>query len=348
MVIAELKLDRYASTVRFVESDSILASDTARTLVVFDENTVRLPLRPLPVRAVVIPGGERAKQLAIWQAVLASCTGAGLTRQSRVIGVGGGAVTDVVALAASTYLRGVRLVLVPTTLLAMVDAAIGGKTGVNFSGRKNIVGTFYPAEDVRICPELVSTLSDKEYRSGLAEVIKAGLLGDSELVRILESQVPAVTGRDPGVVREMIRRAIRVKADVVNGDFKETGRRAILNLGHTFAHALEAVVGLGEWTHGAAVAWGIAQAVAAGIAIGITEPDYGDRVVELLKRYDYVVDGVAASPDALIEAMGADKKRTETAIRFVLQRRLGETSLEAIPLGLVRNILESQLQGGTT
>jgi len=159
----------------------------------------------------------------------------------------------------------------------MVDAAIGGKTGVNFGAFKNLVGTFYPAREIRICLDFLVTLPEAEYRSGLAEVIKAAMLGDARLFELLESEPDAVRNRDPSVTEELVRRAVSVKAVHVREDLTEQGIRSHLNLGHTFAHALESVAGFGAVAHGDAVAWGIVQALRLGSALGITDPDYRER-----------------------------------------------------------------------
>ncbi|MEX2445368.1 MAG: 3-dehydroquinate synthase family protein [Alkalispirochaeta sp.] len=326
--ITALHLGSYASHVLLCESvsDALVplttsGEDRQIDLIVADRNTA--PLIPTAVShpLVVLPAGEEAKQISVLEDLLESMVAAGLRRDSVVAAVGGGAITDVVACAGSLYLRGIDTILVPTTLLGMVDAAIGGKTGIDFGGFKNIVGTFAPAREVRIAPDFLSSLSDREFRSGLAEVIKAALLGDDRLLTILEEQADAVVRRERPVLEEVISRAVAVKAAVVQDDFTEQGKRAFLNLGHTFGHALEATAGLGALTHGEAVAWGIARAAAAAEHEGIGNPAWGDRTRAVLRRYGYDVSPCPAGvdPDEVIAAMQFDKKRRRQGLSFVVQ-----------------------------
>lgn len=288
-------------------------------LIVADSNTAELLDGDHGSAVVVVPPGESCKQPEVLIQLLAAFAGCALTRDSVVAAFGGGAVTDLVAFAASVYMRGIRVVLVPSSLLAMVDAAIGGKTGIDFHGIKNLVGSFYPAAQVRIRSELVSSLPEHEYRSGLGEVIKAGLLADTRLLELLEQQRDAVLARDRAVVAQLVRMAAQVKIDIVTRDFRETGERAHLNLGHTFAHALEAVAGLGTWTHGEAVAWGIARAMHLGSEVAATDPDWVERVLQLLTAYGYTVQPADADTGAILTAMQLDKKRRKDGLRFVLQ-----------------------------
>lgn len=286
-----------------------------------------------------LPPGEEEKNLENLQRLLSGALEAGLSRGALFVVVGGGVLCDLGSFAASVYLRGVKLQLFPTTLLAMVDAAVGGKTGCNFRGYKNMVGTFYPAEEVRVYPGLLSTLPEAEYRSGLAEVIKAALLGDEELLRILEGRREEVLRRDPRLLEEIIARAVGVKVEVVRQDFREGGKRAILNLGHTYGHALESVSGFGSYTHGEAVAWGIGRALALGRILGITDDTYRRRVEALLLAYGYALEPVSEAPEQLIEAMGQDKKRSGGELRFVVQRNICST--EVVPVA--RDLVEESL-----
>ena len=314
-----------------------------RAVVVWDENTTSLlaPLHELP--SVTLPPGERTKSLDTVSHLLERFLEEGLERDATVMAVGGGVVCDASALAASLYMRGARLVLIPTTLLAMVDAALGGKTGVNFSGYKNLAGTFYPAEQIIIIPETLETLPQREYLSGLAEVIKSAMLGDPALFEILAARVDAVLERDPEVVEELILRSVAVKGRIVEQDFTDRSGREWLNLGHTFAHALESVTGFEGWTHGEAVAWGIVQALRCGEAAGITDPGYAATATELLRRYGFRCEIDTISVDALIDAMQHDKKNRAGQVRYVLQRRPGETELRELNPELIRGVLNRNL-----
>ena len=290
-------------------------------LVVCDTNTVNLIPANYGGDRVVVPAGEACKTFEVLRAVLVAFGEHHLTRQSVIAAVGGGAVTDLGALAASVYLRGIRCVLVPTSLLAMVDAAIGGKTGIDFEGYKNLIGTFAPAREVRIVPRFLSTLSEREFRSGLAEVLKAGFLADPKLVEIATTRREEVARGDIEVVTSLIERAIAVKVAIVSRDFREGGERANLNLGHTFGHALESCSGLGVWTHGEAVAWGMARAAVCAQQLGIDQGGWASRVSALLADYGYSTAPLSREVplSRYMAAILRDKKRADQGVSFVLQ-----------------------------
>ena len=310
-------------------------------VLVCDYHTAAILPPDIDIPRVVLPPGERCKDFDVLRDTLSCFLRHRLTRDSVVAAFGGGAVTDLGAFAASIYLRGIDFVLIPTSLLAMVDAAVGGKTGIDFDGYKNLIGTFAPAAEVRLAPALLATLSEREYRSGLAEVIKAALLGDDELLVILEDRREEVLRRDAELLKEVIVRSVRVKARVVADDMTEHGRRAFLNLGHTFGHAAESVVGFDRIAHGEAVAWGIARAMRAGEAAGVTDGAWARRVVALLAAYGYRTDAAVegADPEALLDAMQRDKKRYRDGLRFVLQTGPQETSLVVLSEDIVRGVL---------
>lgn len=310
-------------------------------LIVADTTTVSLiPAGAAQIPRVVVPPGEACKSWQVLEAVLEACVARGLTRDSVIAGLGGGAVTDLTAFAASIYLRGIASVLIPTSLLAMVDAAVGGKTGIDFAGLKNLVGTFQPAREVRVYSGFVQSLPEREFRSGLAEVIKAACLADPELFGLLESEREAVLRRAPDVVEQIVHRAVAVKVEVVKRDFREAGVRATLNLGHTFAHALEACVGLGRMTHGEAVAWGIARAARTAERMGLDDGRWGRRVIALLSAYGYETGPLPAEVDrgCFRRALSHDKKARRDGLGFILQsgpqqtaqHRVRETTLTAI------------------
>ncbi|HEY9595838.1 MAG TPA: 3-dehydroquinate synthase family protein, partial [Spirochaetia bacterium] len=214
-------------------------------------------------------------------------------------------------------MRGCGLVLAPTTLLAMVDASLGGKTGIDFLGYKNMVGTFYPASRIVIRVDALAALPGREYLSGLAEVIKTAIIGDAALLALLEERREAVMARDPAVVEEMIRRSLAVKGRLVEADPRETGRRALLNLGHTFGHALESATDFSGWTHGEAVAWGMGRALAAGTRFGMTDPGFARRVAALLEAYGFRLRSDVPY-SALAPGLDRDKKRKGGMARLVI------------------------------
>ena len=305
----------------------LLDSNTEGRLVVCDANTTKLI--DLPDEPHVPGAGEECKGFDAWRRVLEAALDKNLDRSAEFVGIGGGAVCDLTAFAASSYLRGCGLTLVPTTLLAMVDASLGGKTGINLSGYKNLVGTFYPAQTILVAVDFLHTLPSREFHSGLAEVVKSAMLDDGELFALLRDRRDAVLAREQALMEEVVRRSLSVKIKVVEEDFRESGRRAILNLGHTFGHALEAVAGLGTYTHGEAVAWGIRCAMDLGMALGTTDPGYAREVEALLDAYEFPQRAKAESP-RLIAAMGRDKKRRGTSLVFVLQSALGDTVLREV------------------
>ncbi|MFO7850453.1 MAG: 3-dehydroquinate synthase [Spirochaetia bacterium] len=319
-------------------------------LCIFDENTEKTCPVSGEVNAetagetireerLVFPPGEKYKTWSSVSSAAEKLLDMGAGRDTVLAAVGGGVVCDLAAFAASVYMRGMRLVLVPTTLLAMVDASIGGKTGIDFGGSKNILGTFYPAEEVIISTEFLSTLPEKEYMNGLAELIKHALLADSELYRLLREKQREVLERDPEVLRELIFRSLRIKAAYVEQDPTEKGIRGHLNLGHTFAHALESAGGFSGYTHGEAVAWGLAKAAAAGVEMGITEPAYAEEVTALLSSYGYVLEGVSDDPRSLIDGMKNDKKKRGGKVRFILQKRREETLYSQVPEDILLKVL---------
>ena len=300
------------------------------------------PAAPL----VVIPAGEANKTLSSIETILSAALEAGLARDSLFIGFGGGVITDMTAFAASLYMRGAGLELIPTTLLAMADAAIGGKTGVDFGNFKNCVGTFFPAQKIHISVNILSSLNETEYRSGLAEVFKTALLYDADLFHLMTERRDSILSREQKYLSDVVTRCVQAKAQVVERDFRESGERMYLNLGHTFGHALESVAGFGSITHGDAVAWGISRALELGMRLGITDPAYAAEVRPVLTSYGWSVDPVhpvlreriaagsvkqADIPRLLLTAMKNDKKKRAGAVRFVLQRELNSTLVTEAP-----------------
>ncbi|MCG8400450.1 MAG: 3-dehydroquinate synthase, partial [Firmicutes bacterium] len=288
---------------------------------------------------------ETAKSWEVVHRLLTELIERRTERSGSLVGVGGGVVCDLTAFVASIYARGITLILIPTSLLAMVDAALGGKTGIDFGGYKNMVGTFYPADALVLLPECVATLSDREYRSGLAEVIKSALLSDETFVEHLEDHGSSLLSREPRVVEEVVRRSLAVKGKIASEDFREGGGRAVLNLGHTFGHALEAVTGMSRFTHGEAVAWGIRCATRLSYTQGRCSAGYLARVERILDRYGFErVDlcgttAQAVDVDRLIAALYYDKKSAEGALRFVLQSKVGEQEVVTVTEADVRQVL---------
>lgn len=318
----------------------------AGALVVFDGNTERLfgGAFPATPRAVLEPGEEH-KGWASVERILSRCAEAGLGRDGTVVGVGGGVVTDLAGFAAALYMRGCGLQLAPTTLLAMVDASLGGKTGMDFRGIKNLVGAFHPASRIVVCTSVLGSLPQREYASGLAEVIKTALVGDGVLWAALRDRREEFLRREPSAVRWAVERCLAVKGGICERDPREGGERALLNLGHTFGHGLEAACGFRGWTHGEAVAWGIGRAVAYGEAAGLTPASHAAEVRSLLSSYGYRAGADGVDAEAVLAAMGRDKKRRDGRLRLVLSRGVGDAETREAEEGAVRAVLASRAGG---
>jgi 3-dehydroquinate synthase len=283
---------------------------------------------------------ESAKNLRSVEQITRSMCRAGADRQSLVVAVGGGVVGDVAGFAAAAFLRGVKLVHIPTTLVSQVDSSIGGKTGVNLPEGKNLVGSFYPPQLVLTDPELLRTLSDREFRGGLAEVIKHAIIVDAEMFAILEKDLDKVLRRDRQALGFLIPRNVEIKARVVSRDEREVGLREILNFGHTFAHALESVTKYRRYQHGEAVAWGMIAAAFLGHELGLTRADHVSRIVALIRRLGPLPPWPGVPAMALLRAMRSDKKTRSGVLRFVLSPRIGEArSYDTVPLHVVERVL---------
>jgi len=308
--------------------------------------------RGLDMHLLEVPDGERAKRLAVVEALWRELAAVPAHRPDPVVAVGGGATTDVAGFAAATWLRGVPLVSVPTTLLGMVDAAVGGKTGVDLEAGKNLVGAFHQPSAVVADLDTLATLPAVELRSGMAEVIKAGLVADPDLAAAcLERAAPAVAG-DLDALAPLVEAAVRIKAEVVGTDEREAGRRAVLNYGHTLGHALERLAGYRGLRHGEAVALGMVFAARVAEATGLAAPGLVEGHVELLRAAGLPAGGVGLDPDAVLEAMATDKKHGGTAgLRLVLLRAPGKAELVPAPdrallAGAIRSLAREPGAGG--
>jgi 3-dehydroquinate synthase len=283
---------------------------------------------------------ESAKNLRTAEILSRSLVKSRADRRCLLVAIGGGVVGDVAGFVAASYLRGIALVHVPTTLVAQVDSSIGGKTGVNLPEGKNLVGSFYPPKLVLTDPELLRTLPDREYRGGLAEVIKHGVIADAAMFAFLEKNMEKILRQDRGALDYLIPRNVRIKARVVSRDERESGLREILNFGHTFAHALESVTKYLRYQHGEAVAWGMVAAAFLGHELGLTRAADVSRIVALLRALGPLPAWPHVSPRTLMNAMQSDKKARAGVLRFVLSPRIGEArSYDAVPLHIVERVL---------
>ena len=283
---------------------------------------------------------ESAKHLGNVERISRSLSRAGADRKSLVIAVGGGVVGDVAGFAAASYLRGVALVHIPTTLVAQVDSSIGGKTGVNLPEGKNLVGAFYPPRLVITDPDLLRSLPSREFRGGLAEVIKHAVIADAPMFALLEKEMDKVLRRDRDVLGSLIPRNVQIKARVVSRDERESGLREILNFGHTFAHALESVTHYRRYQHGEAVAWGMMAAAFLGHEIRRTSAEEVSRIVSIVCRLGPLPAWPSVSPKNLVKAMRSDKKTRSGVLRFVLSPRLGQArTYDKVPVDVVERVL---------
>lgn len=275
-----------------------------------------------------VASGEPSKSIAQFEQLLDWMLDRGADRRSVVVAIGGGVIGDLAGFVAASFARGIRFVQVPTTLLAMVDSSVGGKTGINLSGAKNMVGAFWQPDLVWIDTLAMNTLPDRSYLSGLAEVVKYGVIDDADFFEYLESNAAALVARDPDVLRYAIEQSCLAKARVVGEDERETsGRRAILNYGHTFAHAIEATAGYGTLLHGEAVAIGMQMAASLAIDLNLCEPTLLQRQTKLLDACRLPITFPEADVDAMLPVMMRDKKVAHGKLRFILPTRIGSVEL---------------------
>jgi 3-dehydroquinate synthase len=308
-------------------------------LLVTDENLDLLPypracgeaLEQLGIRvqSVVLPAGEATKCLNQASRLYDGLVAARADRHTAIVAVGGGVVGDLAGFVAATYARGLPLLMVPTSLLAQVDSAVGGKVGINHPLAKNIIGAFHQPSGVWIDTATLGTLPPRELRCGLAEVVKYGVILDAAFFAFLEARTEAILERQDDALRQIVARSCQLKADVVASDEREeTGGRAVLNFGHTVGHAIEAVAGYGgRYLHGEAVAAGMVAECRIAERLGWITPDVTGRLVALLSRLGLPTATPGLDPASLLEAMTRDKKNQRGQVRFVLPRALGHVEL---------------------
>lgn len=291
---------------------------------------------------VSLPAGESQKSEATASYLYDQLAEAGADRKTLVVAVGGGVIGDLAGFVAATWNRGLPLLMMPTTLLAMVDSSVGGKVGINHPRGKNLIGAFHQPVGVWIDAAFLCTLPDREYRSGLAEVVKYGVILDAELFAYLEQHAAAILARDAECIRHIVARSCRLKANVVEQDEREeTGLRAVLNYGHTFAHAFETVGGYGAWLHGEAVSAGMICASRLAERRGLVSADVTERQRRLLQTFALPIAPQRWPVADLLATMRRDKKAVAGRLRFVLPKRLGEVALfDDVPEEDVLRVLE--------
>jgi 3-dehydroquinate synthase len=321
-------------------------------LVVTDENVDAicggaflsgLAQAQIQAQKLVLPAGEQHKGVAtverIWTELLAMRAG----RDALLIALGGGVIGDMTGFAAACYMRGVRFVQVPTTLLSQVDSSVGGKTGVNHVLGKNMIGAFHQPAAVLADTSVLASLPARDFASGLAEVIKYGPIADAEFFDWLEANMDALRARDRAALTHAIARSCQIKADVVAKDEQEAGLREILNFGHTFGHAIETLTNYTEWTHGEAVAMGMVLAADLSTRLGHMSAQDARRIQLLIERAQLPVKTPRLDVGAFVEAMRHDKKARNGQIRFVVLNRLGSAQTQLADDATVRSVIQNHM-----
>jgi 3-dehydroquinate synthase len=317
--------------------------------IVSDESVHRLYAGPLEealraegfaVASHQVPAGEASKSLEAAARLYDWLVETGTERRDLVLAVGGGVVGDLAGFVAATYLRGVRLVQVPTSLLAQVDSSVGGKVAVNHPRGKNLIGAFYPPSLVIVDSHTLSTLPARELSAALAEVVKMGVILDPQLFDLLETEADRLLRLEPASVERVIARSIGLKAGVVQQDERESGLRAILNYGHTIGHGVEAASDYVLYRHGEAVAIGMEGAARLAVEVGLCSPDLPLRQGELLRRFGLPLSYRGVAVDAILEAMGRDKKASRGRLTWVLPERIGKTAIRRdVPESAVERVV---------
>ncbi|MCY4471940.1 MAG: 3-dehydroquinate synthase [Kistimonas sp.] len=322
---------------------AVVSSKKAASLYL---ETLRKALGHFQVTEITLEDGEPTKSLAMLEHVVDCLLRDKHERSTTLIALGGGVTGDLCGFSASCYMRGVSFIQIPTTLLAQVDSSVGGKTGINHKRGKNMIGAFYQPACVLADVDVLATLPDRELSAGLAEVIKYGLIADPLFFAWLESHMDALVAKDSEALMQAVLSSCKNKALVVAEDEKEQGRRAILNFGHTFGHALETWAGYGNWLHGEAVAVGMVMATELSVRLGWVEEPLAERVRAVVQRANLPVSPPDdMKPEDFLDLMRVDKKTVGGQLRLVLLKALGEAVVTStVPSGLLREQLAASCQ----
>jgi len=334
---------------------AIVISERGAWDAVGDRTAADLRERGLEVAQVMLPEGEAAKRLSVVERAASELASLRVERSEVIVALGGGALGDAAGFVAATYLRGIRFIQVPTTLVAQVDSAIGGKTGVDLPEGKNLVGAFHQPVAVIVDTAVLRTLPERQLRAALGEAVKMAALGDERLFELLEAHGPAIARGDPaaftsGAVAEVVERAGWAKVEVVIADERErgaTGGRIALNLGHSIGHAVEAAAGYGGLLHGEAVAYGLRAAARIGVEAGVTPTDRGARIAGLLDRLGLATEPLPYSLDAIMGHLATDKKHADGQLRWVLPTATGFVVRDDIEPAMVERVASSLLAAGS-
>ena len=333
--------------------DSALYATSARQLLIVTNETVaplylarvQAALRGRDVETLILPDGERYKTLATFGTVLDRLVDASFHRDACLVALGGGVIGDLTGYAAASYQRGIDFVQIPTTLLAQVDSSVGGKTAVNHPRAKNMIGAFHQPISVLADTGTLKTLPPRELSAGLAEVIKYGVIVDAAFLAWLEQHMDELRALDAKALTHAIRRSCEIKAEIVAEDEREHGRRALLNLGHTFGHALEAIGNYERWLHGEAIAIGIVLAARTSQALGWLDVAGCKRIEKLLERAGLPTRASGVDPLELLDGMRGDKKADKAGLKLILVKALGEAVVTRAPAeATLRAVLAEQLK----
>lgn len=357
MITVKINLGKERSYPVYIGADLANLGKTARSfslgahiLLISDErvfslygNRVKSSLKKngFDVSIACVPPGETSKSLFQVEKLYARCAELKLDRSAAIFALGGGVIGDLAGFVASTYLRGINFLLVPTTLLAQVDASVGGKVGVDLPAGKNLIGSFYQPKFVYMDLETLKTLGPRQIREGLAEIVKHGVIKDKELFSYLEKKVGRVRNLDKEVAQFIIERSVRIKAVVVEEDEREEkGRRQVLNFGHTIGHAIEGAMEYKEYTHGEAVSLGMVAAVKISEKLGFISEDLVKRIIELLKVIGLPVKVEEVDEDKFWDVLHRDKKIRAGGLNFVLPRDIGDVFLTSeVPIKVIKEVL---------
>jgi 3-dehydroquinate synthase len=321
-------------------SHGVVVSNTTVAPLYAERLRAAIAGRHTHVHVVNLPDGEEHKNWHTLNLIFDALLQHGCDRKTVLYALGGGVVGDMAGFAAACYMRGIPFLQVPTTLLAQVDSSVGGKTGINHPLGKNMIGAFYQPRLVICDLETLRSLPAREFSAGLAEAIKYGPIADTELLDWIEANIDRLIARQTAALAHIIKRSCEIKASVVAQDERESGVRAILNFGHTFAHAIEAGLGYGHWLHGEAVGCGMVMAMQLSQRLGLLDPAWVERVAMLLRKAGLPVVGPELGVERYLELMRMDKKAEAGQIRFVVIERPGRAAVRSAPDKLVREVIE--------
>jgi 3-dehydroquinate synthase len=300
-------------------------------------------LSDFQIDEIILPDGEKFKNLKTFEIILTALLSNKHARDTTIIALGGGVIGDMAGFAAACYQRGVPFIQVPTTVLSQVDSSVGGKTAVNHPLGKNMIGAFYQPQSVIIDIDCLKTLPAREFAAGMAEVIKYGIIYDPAFFTWLTENVSAIKALQPAAIIYMIKRCCEIKAEIVSLDEKEGGIRALLNLGHTFGHAIEAEQGYGNWLHGEAVAAGMVLAAKTALGLGLIESTQVEQIISLIKQFDLPLNAPENMSYAqFTEHMQLDKKVLDGRLRLILPTSIGSSEIfDNVSETLLRSVIES-------